>query len=104
MELMTKEISEQAQKQYPLGSDMDQLVVARFHDAQGSWSWYVINQNPDNPDSVFGIVHGTQAQMGIFSLRELQTYEGSSGLQVVRDPCFKSITARELWQRLNTFN
>ena len=104
MELMTEEISQMAQEQFPHGQDMDQMVIARFHDAQGSWSWYVINQNPDDLDSIFGIVHGTQVEMGIFSLQELQTYEGSFGLQVVRDIYFKPITANELWERLNTFN
>lgn len=104
MELMTAEISQKARQQFPFGSDMEQMVLARFHDCQGSWSWYVISQNPDDLDSIFGIVQGTQVVMGIFSLQELQTYEGSSGLQVVRDPCFRPITARELWARLNAFN
>lgn len=102
--LMTEELSRRAKEQFPLGQDMDQLVLARFHDAQGLWSFYIINQNPDDPDAIFGIVQGTEGMMGFFSLQELQSYGNRFGLQVVRDTLFRPIRAKELWERLNTFN
>ena len=54
MKLITKAIEKQAQAQYLLGSDMTkQKVVAKFFDPQGSWSWYLMNQDPNDPDYLF---------------------------------------------------
>jgi hypothetical protein len=50
MKLLTKEIAEKAQQQYPLGSDMGQLVVAKFFDPTGSWVWFLMDQSPDDKD------------------------------------------------------
>lgn len=101
MKLMTKEISEKAQQQYPQGSDMNQLIVAKFFDPQGSWSWYLMNQSPEDPDYLWGIVQGFEVEMGSFSLSELQTFKGNFGLGIERDTGFKPIRARELWEKLN---
>ena len=101
MKLMTKEISEKAQQQYPQGSDMDQLIVAKFFDPTGSWSWYLMNQDPEDPDYLWGIVKGFEVEMGSFSLQELQNFKGRLGIGIERDLYFKLITARELWEKLN---
>ncbi|HXX53166.1 MAG TPA: DUF2958 domain-containing protein [Thermodesulfovibrionales bacterium] len=98
---MTKEISQQAQQQYPLGSDMDQMIAAKFFDPQGSWSWYVMNQDPEDLDYLWGIVRGFEVEMGSFSLSELQSFEGNLGIGIERDLFFEPITAKELWDRLN---
>ena len=47
MKLMTKDIKRKAQKQYDKGSDMEQMVVAKFFDAMGSWKWYLMNMDRD---------------------------------------------------------
>ena len=39
MELLTKVIKEEAEKQYAKADDMDQKVVAKFFDPVGSWTW-----------------------------------------------------------------
>lgn len=101
MELITKEISEKAQQQYLQGSDMDQMIVAKFFDPQGSWSWYLMNQSPKETDYLWGIVNGFEVEMGSFSLQELQEFTGRFGLKIERDLFFKPITAKELWERLN---
>lgn len=101
MKLMTKEISKEAQQQYPLGSDMDQMIVAKFFDPQGSWTWYLMNQDPDDPDYLWGIVRGFEVEMGSFSLSELQTFKGKFGLGIERDLYFIPIRAKELWEKLN---
>jgi hypothetical protein len=59
MKLITKAIAKKAQAQFPKGSDMTQLVVAKFFDPCGSWSWYLMNQDPDDPDYLWGIVKGS---------------------------------------------
>jgi hypothetical protein len=102
MELMTKEIEKVAQAQYPRGSDLDQMVVAKFFDPQGSWTWYLMNQDPDDTDYLWGIVRGFEVEMGSFSLSELRNFRGRLGLGIERDLYFKPRTAREIWEKLNT--
>jgi hypothetical protein len=48
--IMTKAIEKKAQGQFSKGSDMNQMVVAKFFDPCGSWTWYLMNQSPDDPD------------------------------------------------------
>ena len=101
MKLMTKEITHKAQEQYPLGSDMDnQFIVAKFFDPCGTWSWYLMNQDPDDSDYLWGIVKGNEIEVGSFSLSELQNYKGSLGIGIERDLYFMPINATELWNKL----
>ena len=100
MELMTREIEKEAQAQYPKGSDLDQMVVAKFFDPQGSWTWYVLNQDPNDPDYLWGIVKGFEVEMGSFSLSELKNFKGRFGLGIERDIYFKPRPAKEIWEKL----
>ena len=57
MKLLTKEVIKKATKQYTKGSDMDeQMVVAKFFDPMGSWSWYLMNMQDETGDYAWGIV------------------------------------------------
>ena len=81
MKLMTKEISRKAQKQYPLGSDMaSQMIVAKFFDPSSQWTWYLMNQDPEDPDYLWGIVRGFEVESGSFSLSELERTRNNLGL------------------------
>ncbi len=100
MELLTKEIAEQLQKQYQRGSDMEQLVVAKFFDPCGSWTWYAMNQDPEDPSYLWGLVKGFEVEMGSFSLDELQGYKGPLNIGIERDLFFKPLPAKEVWERL----
>lgn len=101
MQLMTKAISSAAQKQYPQGNDMDnQKIVAKFFDPCGSWTWYLMNQDPNDPDYLWGIVDGFEIEIGSFSLSELQSVKGRLGLGIERDLYFSPINAKEVWDRL----
>lgn len=100
MELMTKGISDKAQAQYLLGSDMEQMVVAKFFDPQGSWTWYLMNQDPDDPNYLYGIVDGFEVEVGSFSLSELQSYKGRFGIGIERDLYFTPMPAKDIWQEL----
>lgn len=100
MMLMTKEISKKAQAQYPKGSDFNQMVVAKFFDPCGSWSWYVMNQCPEDPDYLWGIVNGFEVECGSFSLSELQAVKGPLGIGIERDLHFKPMLAKEVWEKL----
>jgi hypothetical protein len=101
MMLMTKEIEKEAQAQFKQGSSFDQLVVAKFFDPCGSWTWYLMNQDPEDPDYLWGIVQGFEVEMGSFSLNELQAFRGRLGLGIERDLYFKPRPAKEVWAALN---
>jgi hypothetical protein len=101
MRLLNKEITEKLQEQFLKGSDFDQMVVAKFFDPSGSWSWFVMNQDPEDPDYLWGIVKGFEVEMGSFSLSELESVKGALGLGIERDLYFTPIPAREIWEKLN---
>jgi len=101
MKLMTKEIEKKAKAQFVLGSDFSQNVVAKFFDPCGSWTWYLMNQDPGDPDYLWGIVKGYEVEIGSFSLNELMAYRGRLGLGIERDLYFNPIKAAELWKRVN---
>jgi len=100
MELMTKEIEARAQAQYPLGSSFDQMVVAKFFDPTGSYAWYLMNQDPADPDYLWGIGDRYAVECGSFSLAKLRTYRGPLGIGIERDKLFKPEPARVIWERL----
>jgi|TARA_Y100000034_G_scaffold65417_1_gene79080 hypothetical protein len=101
MKLLTKEITEKAQKQYDKGSDLDgQDIVAKFFDPMGSWTWYLMNLAEDG-DYAWGIVDGHAVEMGSFSINELERVKLKLGLGIERDIYFKPVPASELWKELN---
>ena len=101
MKLMTKAIERKARAQYRYGSDLEsQDVVAKFFDPTGSWSWYVMNQDPEDPDYLWGIVKGFEVEVGSFSLSELQAYRGRFGLGIERDVWFTPRPALDVFESL----
>ena len=101
MQLMTKAIEKKARAQYPFGSSMEQKIVAKFFDPCGSWSWYLMNQDPEDSDYLWGIVKGFEVEIGSFSLSELKSFKGPLGIGIERDLHFKPITAKELQEKLS---
>ena len=93
---MTKKIKEQAEKQYDLGSDMKQKVVAKYFG--GSWTWYLMNLDPEDSDYAWGIVDGFAVEMGSFSLTEIKE---ALGLRLQRDLYFEPMRAKDVWDALN---
>jgi hypothetical protein len=101
MKLMTKAIEQKARKQYPLGSDMDnQNIVAKFFTPDSNWTWYLMNQDPEDPDYLWGIVKGFETEIGSFSLSDLQSYRGRFGLGIERDLYFKPMNAKKLYEQV----
>ena len=98
---MTKKIKEQATEQYDKGSDLDgQMIVAKFFNPMGSWTWYLMNLDKDE-DYAWGIVDGNAVEMGSFSMKELQDIQLPFGLGIERDKFFEPMPASELWKELN---
>jgi len=88
-----------ARKQYPQGNDLEnQKVIAKFFDPTGSWTWYLMNQDPDY---LWGVVKGFEVEIGSFSLSELQHTKVRFGLGIERDLHFCPMPAKEVWKKLN---
>jgi hypothetical protein len=100
MKLLTKSITEKATKQYDRGSDMEQMVVAKFFNPVGSWTWYLMNM-AENGDYCWGIVDGHAVEMGSFSIKELEDLQLPLGMKIERDLYFEPVKANELWKELN---
>ena len=100
MQLLTKEIKTKAEKQYDQGDDMRQKVVAKFFDPVGSFTWYLMNKDPES-DYCWGIVDGMAVEIGSFGLDELQSYTGHFGLGIERDTSFEPVKAIEIWDKLH---
>ena len=99
MKLLTKEIKVKAQNQYDKGSDMEQMVVAKFFG--GGWTWYLMNLAEDN-NYAWGIVKGNAVEMGSFSMNELQEIKiPPFGMSIERDLYFEPMKANEVWKQLN---
>ena len=99
MKLLTKKIKEQATKQYDKGSDMEQMVVAKFFNPVGEWTWYLMNKDPKS-DYCWGIVDGFALEVGSFDVKELQEIELSFGLGIERDTSFTPTNAGKLYKSL----
>lgn len=105
MKLINKEIHADLMKQYPLGSDIDtQMVIAKIFNPYGSWTWYLLNANPDeaeDPDYLWAIVKGYEIEIGSVSLKELESVRVPPfDMLLERDLYFKPLSAREVWERL----
>jgi hypothetical protein len=94
MKLLTKEIEDKFKS---IGSQEnldDPVIVAKFFDPTGSWTWYATEYNPEEK-IFFGLVHGHEKEWGYFSLEELESFKGLLGLGIERDCHFgyKNVSA-----------
>ncbi len=69
------------------GEDRDPMVWVKFFTPWANWTWYGIEF--DGKDIFFGWVVGLEKEFGSFSLSELQSLRGPSGLKVERDIYFE---------------
>ena len=100
MKLLTKSITEKAKEQYDEGSDMDQMVIAKFFNPIGNGTWYLMNL-ADDEDYAWGIVDLFAVEVGSFSMRELQGIQLPLNMGIERDKYFEPMPANELWKELN---
>ena len=100
MQLLTKEIKIKAESQYEMGGDMEQNIVAKFFNPIGSWTWYLMNKDPDS-GYCWGIVDGMAVEMGSWMIEELEDYTGQFGLGIERDTSFEPVEAKVIWKKLN---
>ena len=97
---------------YSQEHEPDPLVVCKFFDPVGSWTWYATEGSPVDEDGYydtdkakvdylfFGLVIGFEKELGYFSLTELQTLkEGMRGLRALpieRDVYFRPTRLSEV--------
>lgn len=98
MKLLTKELRK---KLPPLYTNEEKspkvtLVIVKFFDPCGSWTWYATEFDPDT-GIFFGFVRGIENELGYFSLKELEEYRGKPfGLGIERDMYFGKHTLAEV--------
>ena len=94
MKLLTKELREKLPSLYTTKHEPDPLVICKFFTPDSSWTWYAIEF--DGKDTFFGYVDGFEAELGYFSLSELESVRGKLGLPVERDRWFKPCRLSEI--------
>ena len=99
----TKANEKKLQKQYPMGSDFEQNIVVKVFNPYGGGTWYIMNQDPNDTDYLWGVVDlGYGPEMGSISLRELQELRVPPfNLPLERDQGFYELTVTELYEKLN---
>lgn len=99
MKLMTKELEAKIPALYSTESVemQDKVLIAKFFDPTGSWTWYVAEGRREEGDYLFfGLVDGMEREWGYFSLNELQSVKGRFGLGIERDLYFTPCKVSEL--------
>ena len=101
MKLFTKVIEAKAQSQYPHGADMQkQGIVAKFFNPSGAGTWWLMNQDPNDPDYLWGVVDLFEVEVGSFSKSELENYVWVFCFGIDRDLYFEEVNEKELFERL----
>lgn len=97
MKLMTKQLEKELSK-YPLYSQDgkgEDAIVCKFF-LQG-YTWYVLEaEKNDNDYDFYGITVGQFAELGYFTLSQLESVTGQWGLRVERDRGFKPTKVKDL--------
>lgn len=92
MKLMTKEIEARFKQLGDQDTAGDAaIVVAKFFNPVGSWTWYALSYDPETR-IFFGYVHGFDDEFGTFSLDEFESIKGPLGLGIERDLGWKEKT------------
>lgn len=85
MKLLTKQLEkrfEQIGSQDGMG--YDSIVIAKFFDPTGSWTWFATEYEPETR-IFYGYVIGFEQEWGYFSLDELESIKCRLGLGIERD-------------------
>ena len=115
--LLPDALKERMPPLYSQENERDPMVHAKFFDPVGSWSWFATEGSPVDEDGYydtdkekvdyifFGLVDGYEAELGYFSLNELQTakegLEGPAALPIERDVWFEPKRLSEIRREHN---
>jgi hypothetical protein len=87
MQLLTPELREQLPPLYSQENTKDPTVICKFFTPDSQWTWYALEF--DGEDIFFGYIIGFEAELGYFSLSELESVRGPRGLPIERDLWFR---------------
>jgi DUF2958 family protein len=73
---------------------LEAIAPVKFFTPTSNWTWYATEY--DGEDTLFGLVSGFEAELGYFSLTELEGVRGPLGLGIERDLYFTPTTLRQL--------
>ena len=96
MMLLTKEIRKKLPKlRETEGQGDDAIVIVKFFDPGGSWTWFAVEGEPilDEDENeidfqFYGLVKGFCDELGYFNLSELANGKNRFGLGIERDRHF----------------
>lgn len=100
MELLTAELLDKFKKQGDTSNKTadEVMVIAKFFNPCGAGTWFATEYDPI--DRIFfgyaNLGDPEMAELGSFSLDELQEYKGRFGLGIERDLFFKNKTLQEV--------
>lgn len=102
MELFTAEIEKQLQAQYHLGGNLEvQNIICKIFNPYGHGTWYLINQDPDDPDYLWCIANVFEVEVGSVLKSELVSFKIQPfNLGLERDLYFKQINAAEAFKKI----
>jgi hypothetical protein len=87
MKLLTKEL----EKRFAAVGRQDgkkAIVIAKFFTPDSNWTWYATEYHPEDR-TFFGLTDGFEAELGYFSLDEMEEARGPLGLKIERDLYWK---------------
>lgn len=88
MELLPPELAATLPALYSQEAVEDPMVMLKLFTPDAGWTWYATEYDPDER-LFFGLVVGFEAELGYFSLDELEEARGPLGLKIERDLWFK---------------
>ena len=109
MKLLTQEIQQKLPPLYSQENEKDPMVIGKFFDPTGSWTWYALEGSEVDEDGLcdtgkekvdflfFDYIVGDEPELGYFSLTELETgKQGVTGLRALPIERDLSFTPRRL--------
>jgi hypothetical protein len=104
MDLLPDSIRAQIPPLYAQEHSPDAIAYVKLFTPASNWTWYITEF--DGEDTCFGLVQGFEAELGYFSLNELQDIRGSYcpaarkiGLPIERDLHFTPTPLSQLRKR-----
>ena len=94
MKLLTQELRQQLPPLRATAYEDDPMVWVKFFTLWTHWTWYATEF--DGTDIFFGYVIGDVAELGYFSLSELEGIQGPWGFRVERDLYFSPCRLSEV--------
>jgi len=89
-ELLPDELRKSLPALYSQENVKDPIVHIKFFTPDSSWTWYVTEGSPEGDDFIFfGYVVGFEKEWGHFTLSELTSARGPSGMKIERDLYFQ---------------